>query len=876
MSVLRRLWRRTSQQVSAEVEAEIGFHLEARVAELERAGLTSAEARAEALRRFGDVSGTIASCVASDLRTERRVERRELLREVVQDARLGVRQLVARPGFAALCVLTLGAAIGAAASIYAVADHVLLRPLPYVEPDRVVTLWEVAQEGGRFEVSPGNYVDWRERARSFSVMGLAEPFSMDLTGEGAPQVMRSWRVTAGFFAALGVRPVIGRTFTDAEYESGAAVALVSHASWQQRFGGDGSVIGRVITLDGAGFEIVGVLPPSLEYPAPEELWTPKTLSPDELADRRSAYMHAVARLAPGVTAAQAQAEMDVIAAGMAEEHAANRGRGVAVVPLETEVLGSARPIMLALLLATGLLLLIACANLMNLLISRGMDRGGELAVRSALGAGRWRLVRQLMTESIVLSACGGAVGIALAYAGIRALVALAPADLPRLGAVAFDARVLAFLIAVTVISAALFGGLPAFRLSRSDPMSALRGGRTRQPLDERLRRGIASAAIAFCFVLLIAAGLLTRSLLALIDNELGFETRGRATVQLFLWDRNPTPEQRIIRVRELIERFEAIPGAARAAAVSSLPFHPHAINSMGGLIIEGAPPEPGESGRRVFTTVVTPAYFDVMGIRLLAGRHFSEADQDGTTPVVIINDRLAHAYFPNESPIGRRIRGGVMAGPVTREIVGVVAGVRASSFDSEPAPELFIPHAQHGTGSMTFIVHGNGAADPMMPAMREAVWSIDPTQTIYYGATIDQLVSRTLAQRNFQLVLTTAFGIMALALVVLGVYAVVSLWARERRRELGIRVALGARSRDIFRLVLSQSLRIAWPGLLFGAAAALALTRGFTHMLYEVAPTDRLTFILAASVLLLASALAACVPARGAVRTDPARSLHAD
>lgn len=869
-------WRRTSQQVSAEVEAEIGFHLEARVAALEREGRTRAEAHAEALRRFGDVGGTIASCVETDLRRERRMERRELVREVMQDALLGARQLAARPGFAALCVLTLGAAIGAAASIWAVADHVLVRPLPYDEPERVVTLWEVPQEGGRAEVSPANFVDWRERSRSFSAMGLAEPFSMDLTGEGAPAVMRSWRVTAGFFAALGVTPVLGRSFTDAEYTTGARVALVSHAAWQQRFGGDAAVLGRVITLDGAGFEIVGVLPPSLEYPAPEELWTPKVFRPEELTDRRSTYMHAVARLAPGVTVTDAQAEMDVLAARMAEEQVANRGRGIAVVPLDTEVLGSARPIMLVLLLATGLLLLIACANLMNLLISRGMDRGSELAVRSALGAGRWRLVRQLMTESLVLSVCGGVVGIALAYGGIRALIALAPADLPRLTAVAFDSRVLAFLITLTVISAALFGGLPALRLSRSDPMSALRGGRARGPLDERLRRAIASAAIAFCFVLLIAAGLLTRSLLSLIDNDLGFETSGRATVQLFLWDNNPSAEQRVLRVSELIERFEAIAGAERAAAVSSLPFHPHAINSMGGFLIEGAPPEPEETGRRVFTTVVTPDYFDVMGIRLLAGRTFTDADRDGTTPVVIINDRLAQTYFPNESPIGRRVSGGVMAGPVTREIVGVVAAVRPSSFDSEPAPELFVPHAQHGTGSMTFVVKGSRSPNALIADMRRTVWSTDPAQTIYHDATMSQLVGRTLAQRRFQLTLIAAFGVMALSLVVLGVYAVVSLWARERRRELGVRVALGAGAADIFRLVLAQALRIAAPGLLLGALAALALSRGFAHLLYEIRPADRLTFTLAALLLLAAAALAACLPARRAVRTDPAHSLRSD
>jgi putative ABC transport system permease protein len=800
--------------------------------------------------------------------------RRELIGEIAQDARLGVRQLSRRPAFALVCVLTLGMAIGAAASIYALADHVLVRALPYPDPDRVVTLWERPQEGGRTEASPGNFADWQERSSSFSAMGLAEPFSMDLTGEGPPQVLRSRRVTRGFLESLGVRPVLGRLFSEEEYATGAAVVLVSHGAWQQRFGGDANVLGRVITLDGLGHEIVGVLPPSLEYPAPEELWTPKVLTAAELADRRSAYMPVVARLAPGVTVAQAQAEMEIVGAQLAEEHSANRDRGITVLPLADAVVGEARPAMAALLAATGLLLLIACANLANLLISRGMDRSGEFAVRGALGAGRWRLVRQLMTESLVLSVCGGLVGVALAAFGIRALVALAPSDLPRLSAVAFDGRVVVFLIVVTVLSAALFGGLPALRLSRSDLMNGLRATRATGALNDQLRRGIASAAIAFCFVLLIGAGLLTRSMVLLIDNDLGFETDGRATAQLFLWDTNPTVDQRVVRVRELLERFATIPGVQAVAAVSSLPFHPHAINATGGLLIEGEPESADAGARRVYTTVAAPGYFEVMGIAVLEGRTFSDADRAHTTPVAIVNEELARRFFPTASPIGRRIRGGVMGPPVTREIVGVVRSVRPSAFDSDPAPELFVPHAQQGTGSMTFIVQGSGRANSFLEPMRRAIWSTDPAQTIYHEATVEQLVSRTLAQRRFQLLLTIAFAVMALALVILGVYAVVSLWARARRKDLGVRIALGARTPDIFRLVASQAIRIAAPGLVLGVLIALGIGRGLTHLLYEVNPTDGITFTVAALVLLGAAAVAALLPARSAARSDPARSIR--
>lgn len=810
----------------------------------------------------------------SDLKRERRQQRRDWLADVRQDTRLGLRQLRRRPGFAALAVVTLGVAIGTTAAIYAVADHVLIRPLPYGGADRIVTLWEATQEGGRSEVSPANYLDWQQRARSFAVMGLAEPWSVDLTGSGTPQVMQAWLVTEGFLDVMGVAPVIGRGFAAEDYAMRARVALLSHDAWQERFGGDPSIVGRTMTLDGAGVEIIGVLPSSMEYPSRQELWLPKVFRPDELNDRRSAYMFAVARLAPAVTVEQAQAEMDGIARALAEEHVANRGRGARVTLLEDHVLGTARPLVAALLLATLLLLLIACANIANLLVSRGLERGGEMALRGALGAGRSRLARQLMCESLVLSLCAGLVGLMLAYWGIGVLTALAPPDLPRIHAVTLDARVILFLTGVTVIAGALFGSLPALRLSRPDLMSALRAGAARSS-QEWLRRALVGGEVAFCFTLLIGAGLLTRSLVLLTNNDLGFESAGRAAAQAFVWDNNPTPEQRIDRVREIVARMAAIPGARAAAAVSALPFHPNAITAMGGFLIEGVPAEPDDSGRRVLTTVITPRYFDVMGMRVVRGRAFSDTDGPDTTPVVIVNEALARTFFPGENPVGRRVRGGVMGAPLTREIVGIVSDARQSAFDAEPAPELYVPHSQNATGSITFVVHG-ARHDDLLPAMREAVWSVDPAQSIDNEATLPALVDATLAQRTFQLTLIAAFSLMALLLVILGVYGVVSVWARERRREIGVRVALGARAPDIVRLVVSQGLASTLPGLLAGAAAAALLSRGLEQMLYGITPLDALTFGYAAVVLLASAAAAAFLPALSALRADPARSIRAD
>ena len=870
----RRLWWRTVSQVRREVEEELAYHFAARVAELERRGLTAAEARQEAARRFGNVGVVLRDCVASDLRRDRRVRRRELLADLVQDARIGMRQLLRRPLLSAIAMLILGVAIGAAASIYAFADHVLLRPLPYDEPARVVTLWKVERNGGGEleDVGAGNYLDW-EGARSFATVGLAEPYGFDLAGDGPPVALEVWLVTERFFEALGVRPLLGRTFTAADYRDDARVVLLSHGTWQRRFGGDPRVVGRTLMLDGAATEVIGVLPPSLEYPDVREVYAPKRFRADERTDRRSSYMYVVARLAAGATVAHAQAELDNLTQQLAAEHAGYRERGVRVVPLADRVLGTARGPVAALLGGVLLLVLIACANLANLLVARGMERTNELAVRGALGAGRARIARQLITESAVLAVLGGATGIVLAWLGVRTLLAVAPPDLPRLSAVALDARVLLFLCATTAVTGGLFGIAPSLRLARQDLMPAVRAGVLRTREHGRLRGVLLSGQVALCLVLLIGAGLLARSMAKLLDNDLGFEHEKRTSIQLFLWDRAPSAQQRIVRVAELIERFEALPGVRRAAAVSSLPFHPHAITARSAVVIEGAPVAPGEEPT-ILATVATPAYFDVMGIPLRAGRYFDETDRAGTTPVVIINEAFARRHFAGTDPIGRRVTLGVMAAPVLRQVVGVVGNVRPSAFDSEPEPEFFVPHAQSGTGSMTFVVHTDGDPNALTGKVRDVVWSVDPAQTIYHSATLPELLRATLAQRRFHLLLASVFAAVALGLVVLGVYGVISLWARQRNQEFGVRMALGARARDITRLVLAQGFRFALPGVAAGLVAALLLTRGIEHMLYGVQPTDARTLVQVSALLLVVVAGAAYLPARAAGARDPLRSIR--
>ncbi|MEX1184547.1 MAG: ABC transporter permease [Gemmatimonadota bacterium] len=873
----RRFWRATASQIRDEVEEELAHHLAARAVELEAEGRSAVEAQREAARRLGDRAYVVRDCVASDLRRDRRARRREIGRDVVQDARVGVRQLGRRPTLALVSVLTLGVAIGATTAIYAVADHVLLRPLPYEAPERVVTLWEtdLVANGARQQASTANYLDWVEAARSFSAMALIAPYSVDLAGEGAPEALETWVVTHGFFDALGVRPIVGRSFTLDEYEpNGRAVALISHAFWQRRFGGDAGVAGRTLTLDGTPHEIVGVLPPSLEYPGPRDVIMPRRYEPYDLTDRTSAFMDVVARLRDGVTVEQAQAELDGIAARMAAEHVELRRSGIEAVPLRDAVFGAARPAVTAMLGAVAFLLLIACANLANVLIARGIERAGELSLRGALGAGRARIARQLMTESLVLAIAGGAVGAGVAWLGIRALIALAPPDLPRVSAVSLDGRVLAFAVGTTLLTALLFGVGPALRMSRPDLMRTLRAGGGGSQAHNRLRGALVSGQVALCVVLLVGAGLLGRSMARLLDNELGFAVDGRASLQLFLWDNAPAPQQRIERVHELMSRFAAVPGIDAVGAVSALPFHPHAITARDGLLISGEPaPAPGDEPQ-VLVSVATPSYFDVMAIPLRRGRSFDERDRAGSPNVAIVNERFARDHFPGGDAVGRRIMIGVMSAPAEREIIGVVGDVRPSAFDSEPEAELFIPHGQSASGSMTFVVRTSGDAAVLLPSLRAAVWSIDRNQSIYHESTIEQLVSRTLAQRRFQLLLSAVFALLALALIVLGIYGVISLWARQRTVEFGIRMALGARAKEITGLVLRQGLRLAVPGIAAGLLIALAITRWIEHLLYGVAPTDLLTLVQVALVVVVVAAAAAWLPARAAAASDPLRSIR--
>jgi putative ABC transport system permease protein len=555
--------------------------------------------------------------------------------------------------------------------------------------------------------------------------------------------------------------------------------------------------------------------------------------------------------------------------------------GIRVVPLREQILGDVRPAILVLTGAVGLLLLIACANVANLLFARGAERVTELSVRAALGAGRGRIFRQLLTESVLLAALGGVFGVGVARLMLAGILSLGPPELPRLDTVRLDAPVLAFAAGAAVLTALLFGLAPAIQLAGPRPLALLRGagrGVTGDRQRARMRDLLVVGEIALSLVLLIGAGLLMRSFLALRANDPGFSVERRATVQTFLWDRNPTPEQRRQRAAAIAERIEALPEVESVGLVSALPFHPSQIDARGTLAIEGRPPAaPGEE-MLAYTTVASPGYFPVMGIPVVAGRPLDQRDRSDAPRVALINETLARRFFPDEDPVGKRVTIGVMGPPVLREIVGVVGDVRPVSLQSEPRPELYVPFEQVSTGSVTFVASATAFAAAesarLVGLLREAVWAVDPDQTVYHAATVEDLVAETLAERRFHLTLLAVFSLAALLLATLGMYGLVAYAAARRVPEIGVRVAMGARPGDIRRLFLAQGLRLGVPGLLIGAFGAIFATRFLANMLYGVGATDAATFLGWAVVLLLVLLAGAWLPARRAARLDPALALR--
>ena len=801
--------------------------------------------------------------------------------DLARDVRYAIRYLRRSPGFTAIAVATLALGIGANATIFSFVNGILLRPLPYRDPDRLVSIWQnnTKEKVERNPVAPANFYDWQERSRSFDAMAAIEPFGFSVTGQGEPERISAFLVTEGFFELMGRNPVRGRWFRREEYQPGRdRVVILSDGLWRRRFGEDPGIVGRTLPLNGQPYTIVGIMPPEFQFPFERDVWAPHAVRPSDRAQRGATYWNVVARLRPGVSASQAQEEMSAIAGRLEREYPdTNGGMGAAVVPLSEVVTGSARASLIVLFGAVLLLLLIACVNVANLLLARGSERQREFAIRLALGAGRGRLMRQLFVESTVLAALGGAAGLVLSAWASTLLLRLPGFPMPRLAEVRLDAAVVLFLSGVSVLTVLLFGLAPAAQLARLEWRPAGRTewlGRNVGVARPGLRRPLVAAEVALALVLLTGAGLLVRSLSNLLRVDPGFSRERVVALQIFLgrsfYD---NPDATRAFYDQTLERVAAVPGVQHAAVVSSPPFI--FLEEDAPFTIEGGATPPAGSEPSAYYSAVSADYAAALGVPVRRGRFFTRDDRAGTLPVVVLNETMARRYFGAEDPIGRRLR--VMAGPpVVREVVGVVGDVLHSGLDASPRAEMFVPHPQDPIPEMTFVVKTAGEPAAMTSAIKAAIRQVNPGQTFAKTATMEQLVADSLSPRRVDLLLLGSFAGLAFALAGIGIYGVVGYVARRRTREIGIRIALGARAADVTRLIVGEGMRPAVTGVAIGLIGSLAATRLMSRLLFGLSAADPLTFA-AVAALMVCLALAACwVPARRAARTDPIHALRSE
>jgi putative ABC transport system permease protein len=804
--------------------------------------------------------------------------------DAVHDVAHGVRMLSKAPGFTAVALLVFAVGIGATTAIVSLADALLVRPLPLPQAERIMTLWQYnrATGIGRDEVAPGNAIDWVQRARSFEAVAAIEPWSVDYSGDGArPETLVAARVSERFFDVLGVPMLHGRAFLPQEFRRGSdRVAILSHGIWQDRFGGDSSIVGRAVRLDDQAYTIVGVLPPRIElrlFGSREPLvWLTKYFNDDESKVRGTGYWNVFGRLKPGVTIDEARAELDALSAQLAREYPQSNKNIVAqVVPLRDHLVGSLRDVLPVLVGAAGILLIVACANVANLLLARGVGRGREFAVRQALGAGRGRLVRQMLVESLLLAAAGGAAGLALARWSLDVIARLRPLDVARIDRIPIDARAAAIACGVTILAAIIAGLAPSIHLSRPAAASALREGQSGGS-RRRVRNALVVAEVALALLLVVGAGLLVRSFLLIQRVDPGFSRDHVTALQVFVYERNDTPQKRMLFFQQAIDRMRALPGVAAAGAVSAMPFSEANINIRSALAIVGRPPMPPGDDSFVYTTVVAGDYFRAMGVPLYKGRLFEPTDATDSRKVVLVSRSAAQKFWPDAGPVGSRVRFRFTGTVYDAEVVGIVGEVRHEALDRPARPELFLPYPHSGFGSMTFVVRTQPGSPTTLQALKEQVWALDPLQTFYRTATLDELVSRTLVGRRFSLVLLGGFATAALLLAAAGLYGVMSFSTSQRTREFGVRMALGAGRREIVGLVVGEGLKLAGLGLVVGVGAALWMTRMLRSLLFGVTATDPVTFIAVGSAILVIASLSCYLPARRALSIDPVRALRFD
>jgi predicted permease len=879
---LTQLWRRClhylrRDRFDRELEEEVRFHLEMKAEEYVAAGMTPEEALRAARRRFGN-------------ETRMREMSREtwgfaMLDTLLQDVRFGARVLAKHKGFTAVAVLTLALGVGANTAIFSVVNAVLLRPLPYENSHELVQIWGTQPQLDTAPMSPANFLEWREQNRVFERIAAYNGQNFNLSGVDEPERIRAMRVSADLFELLRVRPTLGRAFLPEEDQYGDhRVVILSHALWQRRFGANPEIIGKALTLNDQSYVVVGVMPPDFSFPwTTTEMWTPIAFSPEERGTRDTNYISVIARLRPGVTLEQARSGMEALARRQQEQYPeSNTGVGVKVISYKEQVVGDTRPILLLLLGAVGFVLLIACANVANLLLARAAGRRKEMALRLALGASRLRVIRQLLTESVLLALAGGGSGLLLALWGLNVLTALQPGNIPRLAELSIDRGALLFTLAVSLLTGIAFGLAPALQASKPDLNDALKeGGKGTNEASgrQRVRGLLVVSEIALSLVLLIGAGLMIKSFWRLIQVDPGFNPENTLTMVVSL----PTSSyadtgRQVAFFQQAVERVGNLPGVEAAGVTTDIPLFG---GSSTGFDVGGRPPHaPGQRPMVEFRSV-SPGYFRAMGIPLLRGRAFTEQDVGDAPGVVIINETLARRHFPGEDPVGKRLG---FSGPTDwREIVGVARDTRNYGLDEEVKPEAYMPYTQSAPGYLAGSISGmilvaRTASDPQstVAAIKGEVRALDGNQPVYNIKTMEQYLAESIAQRRFNMLLLAVFAGVAVLLAAVGLYGVMSYMVSQRTHEIGLRMALGAQARDILVMAVRQGLVLIIIGIGVGLAGALALTRVMSGLLYGVGTTDPATF--AAIVLLLAfvSLIACYIPARRATRIDPLIALRYD
>ena len=877
----RRYLRFWGPDIEADVDDEIRFHLEMLERDFLAAGLPPAAVREEALARFGDPAKVARWLRDHDTRRLRRYRRIEAMSDLLQDARYGLRRMWQGPAFTLSIVLVLALGIGATTAIFSVLDAALLRPLPYPDPERLVAVHSLGHEDNELAVSFPEYVDWQRAPEVFADLGAYFTTTLPLTGGGEPEMLNVVQMSASVPRMLGALPRVGRAFTPGEDAPGAErVVMLSEGLWRRRFGGDPKILGRPILLSELPFTVIGIIPSVRRSIVPKDLaaarevdaWIPLRLDA-ERAPRDFHFLDVVGRLRPGLDFEHAQERIASFADRLREtgvtEFRIRLGR------LERLVIGDARPLLFALAGAASMVLLIVCTNVANLLLARAAVRRREIAVRAALGAARGRILRQLLIETLLLALLGGGAGVLVAWAGVAGFRALSPGSVPRLAEAAVDARMLGFALVLSLLTGLLFGLLPALRASRADLGEVMKigaRGAIGGPARDRLRGALIVAEVALSFALLIGAGLLIRSLDRLLAVDKGFNSeRVISAFVLLPFSRYPEAHQHAAFFRELRERVAALPGVQTVGYVNTLPL---TGGANGGIGIEGRTYPPGaEPG--AWKRVASPGYFEALRTPLLAGRTFDERDAAGAPAVVVVNQTFARRYFPGESPIGKRVdfRWDTQG---MQEIVGVVGDAREQGLHQPAEPAIYIPFAQRPDAWAYLVVRTSGDPASLVPSLREVVASLDRNLPLSEVRTLEDVVSEGLAERRLAMSLFGAFSALSLVLAALGLYAVISYTVVQRRQEIGIRMALGARAEHVLRSVLRQGLALSAAGVALGALAALWLGQFLSGLVFGVGTTDPATFAGVALLLVLTALVASLVPAVRAAHLDPASVLRSE